>query len=431
MWLVTLTVQTTAFTAPNMFDVFWPKARGRWCVGMIGVILCACGGPPDGDVRLGEQTVGPNPSGTGSIVPEPAPVVCADPMDDAQVQSLGQAFEPHFRVGVAVAPPNFENSAVVDVIEQQFNHLSPENLLKWSSVHPEPGTYFFDVADEYVTFGEERGMTIYGHVLVWHQQVPEWVFQDEAGQEVSAAVLLERLREHITMVGGRYGGRIQYWDVVNEAFNDDGSLRDTPWRRILGDDYIAQVFQLADELLPDSKLVYNDFSLASANKRQGAVAMVNDLKSRGIRIDAIGEQGHYNLSYPGVSQLEQMFEDFSALDVEVLITELDIDVLPNDSGIQGADLGQSEAFDAKYNPYLMCLPQAKDEELSQRWRTLFEVFVRHAADIEAVTFWGVSDAQSWLNNWPVQGRTNYPLLFNRDLTAKSALKSVLDTANGQ
>jgi endo-1,4-beta-xylanase len=365
------------------------------------------------------------------MAPEPAPVVCAVPMDDAEIQSLSGAFEPHFRVGVAVAPSSVDDAAIVDVIEQQFNHLSPENLLKWSSVHPEPDTYFFDFADEYVTFGEERGMTIYGHVLVWHQQVPDWVFRDEGGQDVTADVLLGRLREHITMVGGRYGGRIQYWDVVNEAFNDDGSLRDTPWRRILGDDYVAQVFQLADELLPDSKLVYNDFSLASANKRRGAVAMVNDLKSRGIRIDAIGEQGHYNMTYPAVSQLEQMFEDFSALDVEVLITELDIDVLPNDSGIQGADLGQSEAFDAKYNPYPMCLPQAKDEELSQRWRTLFEVFVRHAADIEAVTFWGVSDAQSWLNNWPVQGRTNYPLLFNRDLTAKSALKSVLDTANGQ
>jgi endo-1,4-beta-xylanase len=365
------------------------------------------------------------------MAPEPAPVVCAEAMDDQEVESLSAAFESQFRVGVAVSPFTLDDEGNVALIGQHFNHLSPENLLKWSSLQPEPGVYLFDHADEYVAFGESLDMTIYGHVLVWHQQVPEWVFLDEAGNQVTAEELLSRLREHITLVGGRYGGRIKYWDVVNEAFNDNGSLRDTPWRQILGDDYIAQVFQLADELLPDSKLVYNDYSLASAGKRAGALAMVRDLKSRGIRIDAIGEQGHYNLTYPDVSQLDQMFEDFSELDVDVLVTELDVDVLPNAQQIQGADLNETEEYDAQYNPYEMCLPEPKDAELAQRWQAIFSVFVDHAEDIEAITFWGVSDAQSWLNNWPVRGRTNYPLLFNRDLTAKRALKSVLDTANAQ
>lgn len=356
-------------------------------------------------------------------------------MPDAEVQSLKVAFEPHFRVGVAVSPFNFGDAAIVELIEQQFNHLSPENLLKWSSIQREPGSYNFESADQYVAFGEERGMTVYGHVLVWHQQVPSWVFQADVtnpdSDVVSRDELLARLTEYITTVGGRYGGRIQYWDVVNEAFNDDGSLRDTPWRRILGDDYIATVFQLADSLLPDSKLVYNDYSLASAPKRAGALKMIADLKSRGIRIDAVGEQGHYNRNYPDASQFNQMFEDFRKLDIAVLVTELDVDVLPNAQNIQGADLDMIANYEEMYDPFKACLPETADAWLTARWQSLFDVMVAHSDIIDAVTFWGVSDAYSWLNHWPVQGRTNYPLLFNRDLSAKTALRSVLGTATAQ
>lgn len=345
------------------------------------------------------------------------------------VQSLSATFDPYFRIGVAVSPFTFSDTASVELISQQFNHLSPENLLKWGSVHPEPDQYNFEYADQYVEFGEAHDMTVYGHVLVWHQQVPDWVFTDDSGGDVTSEVLLERLREHITTVAGRYGDRIQYWDVVNEAFNDDGSLRDTPWLRILGDDYIATVFQLAGDSLPDSKLVYNDYSLATSAKRAGALQMVEDLKGRGIRIDAVGEQGHYSLTYPEPSQLGQMLDDFAELGVSVLLTELDVDVLPNAQGIQGADLSENEAYDEQYNPYQACLPESVDAKLAARWGALFDVLVAHSDVIEAVTFWGVSDGQSWLNNWPVRGRTNYPLLFNRDLSAKAALQSVLDTAN--
>ena len=406
-----------------MFGVPCPKVRGgRLAALTAAAFLQACGGPPEEDARPAAPPPPP-------VVPQDTePPPCAVPMPEDQVQSLQSAFEPHFRVGVAVSPFTFEDAASVELISQQFNHLSPENLLKWSSIQPNPGEYRFQAADDYVAFGEERGMTVYGHVMVWHQQVPEWVFQDEAGDDVSKDELLARLTDHMTTVGGRYGGRIQYWDVVNEAFNDDGSLRDTPWRRILGDDYIATVFQLADTLLPDSKLVYNDYSLASASKRAGAVAMIQDLKSRGIRIDAVGEQGHYNMTYPGVSQLDQMLADFRQLGVSVLITELDVDVLPNAQGIQGADLDMIANYDATYDPYQACLPQTVDAKLAARWAALFGALVAHADIIDAVTFWGVSDGQSWLNNWPVQGRTNYPLLFNRDLTAKTALQSVLGTA---
>lgn len=416
-----------------MFGATLPRAHSGWLAVAAVVFSIACGGPPQDDARPATPTTPP----TGGTVSEPAapPPACANPMPEADVQSLQAAFEPHFRIGVAVSPFNFSDAASVELISQQFNHLSPENLLKWSSVHPEPGQYNFEFADQYVTFGEERDMTVYGHVLVWHQQVPAWVFRADVANEdspdVSRDELLTRLTEHITTVAGRYGDRIEYWDVVNEAFNDDGSLRDTPWRRILGDDYIATVFQLADSLLPDSKLVYNDFSLASEPKRAGALAVLQDLKSRGIRIDAVGEQGHYNMNYPDVSQLDQMLQDFEELGVGVLLTELDVDVLPNAQGIQGADLDMIANYDKLYDPYRECLPETVDAKLAARWHALFAVLVDHADVIDAVTFWGVSDAQSWLNNWPVQGRTNYPLLFNRDLTAKSALANVIDAAGTQ
>lgn len=360
---------------------------------------------------------------------EPEP--CATAI--TETRRLSETFAEHFRVGTAVPPLMYIVNSQPLVIDQ-FNHISPENLLKWSSIQRDPGVFDFTNADEFVAFGEEHDMTVYGHVLVWHQQVPSWVFDakrqvENSNVDVTPEELLARLEEHITALADRYGGKIAYWDVVNEAFESNGSLRETPWREVLGDDYIATVFELASRLLPDSKLVYNDYSLVSPSKRAGALAMVKDLQQRGIRIDAIGEQGHYNLSYPSPSDLNRMFDDFRSLGVEVLVTELDIDVLETKAEITGADLDETEELTPEVNPFVECLPRDVDTELAQRWQTIFEVLTAHSDIIEAVTFWGVNDQYSWLNNWPVQGRTNYPLLFNRDLSAKNALKSVLDTAN--
>lgn len=409
-----------------MFRVSSSRARPGCFASSVAVVCVGCGGPPAEDARPATEP----PRVTVPVaVEDAAPPPCAEPLPADEVSSLSDAFAAHFRVGVAVSGFTFQDAPSVELISTHFNHLSPENLLKWSSVHREPGVYNFEIADQYVAFGEERGMSLYGHALVWHQQVPEWVFLDDAGKAITKAALIERLSDHITTVAGRYGDRIEYWDVVNEAFNDDGSLRDTPWRSILGDDYIAEVFELTSTLIPDAKLVYNDYSLASSNKRAGVLQMVEDLQARGIRIDAIGEQGHYNRTYPSISQIDQMLGDFADLGIAVLITELDVDPLPNAQGIQGADLSVNEAYNEEYNPFQTCLPEDLDAELATRWQSLFEAFVERSDIIEAVTFWGVSDGQSWLNNWPVQGRTNYPLLFNRDLTAKLALKSVLDTAN--
>src|SRR5690606_10794372 len=184
-------------------------------------------------------------------------------------------------------------------------------------------------ADQYVEFGRQRGMQVHGHVMVWHQQTPAWVFQNADGSQVDAQTLWQRLEDHMRTLAERYGDDIAYWDIVNEAFTDSGELRASPWLDILGDDYIAHVFELADTLLPNTGLVYNDYSLFLPNKRDAVVDLVLDLRSRGIRIDAVGMQGHYGLSRPRTDELESALRAYGDAGVRVLITELDLDVLPS------------------------------------------------------------------------------------------------------
>jgi endo-1,4-beta-xylanase len=234
----------------------------------------------------------------------------------------------------------------------------------------------------------------------------------------------------MSALGQHFGGRIQYWDVVNEAFNDDGSLRNTPWRMIIGDDYLEQAFRLADRYFPDSKLVYNDFNMENPGKRDGVAKLVRDFKARGIRIDAIGSQGHFRLDTPTLQAIEASLDTFAAAGVEVLVSEMDVDVLPPANQNQGADLSVNAELSAQLNPYTECLPASVAERAAARWAALFELFLRHSDQVHSVTLWGVSDAYSWLNNWPVNGRTNYALLFDRQLQPKQSWQRVIEVAGG-
>ena len=195
------------------------------------------------------------------------------------------------------------DTVAVDLVTRQFNTISPENLLKFQSLHPEPDRFTFDAADRYVAFGRERGMAVIGHNLVWHSQTPRWVWDAPDGTLADRATMLARLQTHITTVVGRYKGRIRGWDVVNEALNEDGTLRDSPWRRGIGDDYIARAFQFAHEADPNAELYYNDYNLVTRpEKRAGAIRIIKDLQQRGIRIDAVGEQGHWRLNTPTAAE---------------------------------------------------------------------------------------------------------------------------------
>jgi endo-1,4-beta-xylanase len=346
--------------------------------------------------------------------------------------TLKQAFKGNFVVGAAInqAQITGQDQRGDALIESQFNSISPENALKWERIHPEPGRYDFGLADQYVAFGEEHHMFIVGHTLVWHNQVPVWVFQDEDGNLLTRDALLARLKDHIDTVVGRYKGKIQSWDVVNEALNEDGTLRQSLWYKIIGPDYIEKAFQYAHEADPQAQLLYNDYNLENEAKLKGAIALIKKLKSEGIPISCVGIQGHDHLDWPSAEQEDAAISAFAVLGVKVAITELDITVLPNAGAQPSADITLKVQQDAALNPYVTRLPDSVQQALATRYANLFRVYVKHRDTVERVTFWGVTDGDSWLNDWPVQGRTNYPLLFDRSSQPKPAYDAVLRVVSG-
>jgi endo-1,4-beta-xylanase len=351
----------------------------------------------------------------------------------AQAQTpvtLKDAFQGIFRIGAAVNQPQFgeQDARGVSIIQAQFNTISPENVLKWESVHPRPNGYAFDAPDRYVAFGEKNGMFVIGHTLVWHNQTPRWVFQDDKGAPLDRDRLLQRMREHIQTVVGRYRGRIGGWDVVNEALNEDGTLRQSPWLTIIGEDYLVKAFEYAREADPKAELYYNDYSLENPPKRDGAVKLIRKLQAGGAKVTAVGLQGHDKMTRPTLEEQEEAIVAFERLGIKVNITELDIDVLPPATQQRTAEVTLTVDAKAKLDPYAAGLPDAVQQALARRYSDLFGVFLKHRGAIARITFWGVTDADSWLNNWPVRGRTSYPLLFDRQGKPKPAYDAVVKAA---
>ena len=360
-------------------------------------------------------------SAPASTTPEPATARSA-----AGSQGLKDTFRSAFLVGAALAPRQFgeQDAASVGLVKREFNTISPENVLKWALVHPQPDRYDFAPSDAYVAFGERNGMFVVGHTLVWHSQVPAWVFQDAQGQPLSRDALLARMKEHIQTVVGRYKGRIKGWDVVNEALNEDGTLRETPWMKIIGPDYIAKAFEYAHEVDPAAELYYNDYNLDYASKRDGAVRLVRSLLDRGIPVRAIGSQEHLKLTTPSAAAVDSSIRAFAALGVKVNVTELDIDLLPPATRNTGADVSMRAGPAPNLNPYAAGLPDSMQQALARRYEDLLRVYLSNQDAIDRITFWRVADGDSWLNGWPVPGRTSYPLLFDRQLKPKPAYERV-------
>lgn len=360
--------------------------------------------------------------------------LCAAVTADAP-QTLKDAYKGDFVVGVAMNAPQItgEDQSGDALIVSQFNSISPENALKWVVVHPQPDKYDFDLSDKYVAFGLEHHMFIHGHNLVWHSQVPQWVFHDDKGDLLSRDALLARLHDHILTVVGRYKGKIDSWDVVNEALNEDGTLRESQWYKIIGPDYIEKAFQYAHEADPNAQLFYNDYNLANEPKREGAIALIKKLQTEGIPIAGIGLQDHDHLTVPTVEQEDATITAFADLGLKVAISELDVNVLPSRERQATADVSaasqQNVAQDKALNPYTDGLPDSVQKELALRYADLFRVYFKHRDAVERVTFWNLTDRESWLNNFPVRGRTNYPLLFDRDGKPKPAFDAVIRVAS--
>ena len=345
---------------------------------------------------------------------------------------LKDAFKDDFVIGVAVNQQQFtgEDTNGAALAVTQFGALTPENVLKWEKVHPSPGTngYDFGPSDAYVEFGEKNKMLLIGHTLAWHSQTPRWVFQDENGRWLSGtnaadrALLLDRLHEHISTVVGRYKGRIKIWDVVNEALNDSKNESDTnilrhasPWVRILGEEFIVKAFEWAHEADPAAILRYNDYSIENPVKRARLVALIKDLQAKHVPVMAIGSQTHANLTWPDAELEDEALTDIAKLGLPIHITELDVNGSLRGQNFQSADVADVAAAGASK------LVESADAKQAAQYASLFTMFLKHREQVKLVTFWGVTDADSWLSN-------GKPLLFDGNWQPKSSFYAVLKTA---
>ena len=347
-----------------------------------------------------------------------------------EITTLKDAIKDKFYIGVAI---NVEQSSGKDakglqVLNEQFNSVVAENCMKSMYLQPKEGEFFFDEADQFIAFSEANNMHIIGHTLIWHSQAPNWFFTDKNGKDVSREVMIERMKNHITTVVSRYKGRIKGWDVVNEAILDDGSWRESKFYKIVGEDFIKLAFQFAHEADPDVELYYNDYSMAHEGRRNGVIKMVKSLQEQGIRIDGVGMQGHLSMDFPPVDEFEKSLLAFSELGVKVMITELDLTILPSPRHDVGADVAESYEYQQEMNPYAEGLPSDVEQKWQNRYMDFFRLFIKHSDKIDRVTLWGISDANSWRNDWPIPGRTDYPLLFDRNYEPKPIVKEIIAEA---
>ncbi len=341
----------------------------------------------------------------------------------------------------------------IALVKQQFNQISPENDLKWEIIQPYEGSngYNFGPADAYVNFGIKNHMYIVGHNLVWHSQTPTWVFgasnapppanwdpnqataggrggfgggfggfgRGGGGPPATRDQLLKRMRDHIFTVVGRYKGKIKVWDVVNEAISDGGTniLRDSPWERIIGPDFIAKAFQYAHEADPNAILRYNDYSLENPAKRRKLITLIKSLQAQGVPVMAIGSQTHVHLGSPTFEQEDQMLTDLDQLGLPIHITELDVNNSQGGQRNTGADVANISTMTSGG------LVSNSDQRLADEYSALFRAFLKHKS-VKVVTFWGVNDSVTWL-----RGAT--PLLFDGNDQPKPAFDAVINVATGK
>lgn len=347
---------------------------------------------------------------------------CNAKKESVNVTSLKNSYKNDFYIGAALSAEQIEEkqASVDSLIKRQFNSITAENIMKSMFTHPSKDKYDFSLTDKFVAFGEKNKMFIHGHTLIWHSQLAPWMKEIKDSTEMR-----NFMKDHITTIVMHSKGKIGSWDVVNEAINDDGTLRKSVFSETLGENFLAEAFQLASQADPKVDLYYNDYSMTIPAKRDGVIKMVKKIQNQGIKIDGIGMQGHWQLNSPSIAEIEKSIIAFSNLGVKVAITELDVSVLPSPWELQGAEISQKFENTPKMNPYPKSLPDSIQVKLAERYESIFRLFLKHKDKISRVTFWGVHDGQSWLNDWPIKGRTNYPLLFDTKLNSKPAYNSVL------
>lgn len=332
-----------------------------------------------------------------------------------------------FSVAVSMQQVNGVNPSESELIAKEFSAIVPENCMKPQPTEPEENKFFWDDADKFVAFGEKNKQAVTGHCLIWHSQTGRWMFVDADGKDVSPEVLKERMRRHIFAIVGRYKGRIKGWDVVNEAFEDNGTYRKSKFYQILGKDFIKYAFQFAHEADPNAELYYNDYNVENPAKCDGIVQLVKDLKTAGCRIDAVGSQSHMHMTTPTLEATETSFKKLKAAGVHILITEWDISILP--SPYHGANVSASFAYSKELDPYREGVPDSVQQKWNKRVLDMFGLFLKYDDVVDRVTVWGLNDAGTWLNGFPIRGRKDYPVLFDRKNQRKTVVNDMIIMAN--
>lgn len=322
----------------------------------------------------------------------------------------------YFPVGVAVSPGALTTDEAA-LIKHEFNSITAENAMKMGPIHPKENEYFWTHADSIAAFAQRNKMKLRGHTLCWHSQAPKWMFTDAKGDTVPKAVLLQRLKDHITTVVSRYKGKVYAWDVVNEVISDkpDEFYRNSAWYKICGEEYISQAFKYAHEADPNALLFYNDYNEIDPVKREKIFKLVTDLKKAGVPIHGVGLQGHWAVNEPSREQLENTLARFAESGLSMQITELDISVYPKEHNAREKHQIDS---DVTFSP-------EKEKKQIEVYKMCFELFRKYKKSITGVTFWNISDRRSWLDNFPVRNRKDYPLLFDKDLKPKKAYHEVV------
>ncbi len=346
--------------------------------------------------------------------------------NNAQSQSndsskgLHEYYHSYFPIGVSVSPKSLQTDEA-NLVIKHFGSITAENAMKMGPLQPKENEYYWKDADSIVAFAKRNNIKLRGHALVWHQQTPSWFFTDKNGNTVSKEVLMQRIKDHITTVVTRYKDDIYAWDVVNEAIADakDTIYRSSKFYQICGEDFIAKAFEWAHAADPDAILFYNDYNEIDPVKRKKIITMIQKLKAKGVPVHAIGLQAHWTLNEPTKEQLEQTLNDFASLGLPLQITELDISVYPKE---HNAREKKAVDFDTTYTT-------TRETTQTKQYQMVFELFRKYKKHITGVTFWNISDRHSWLDNFPVKGRKDYPLLFDKALKPKAAYKSVVKFEN--
>ena len=362
-------------------------------------------------------------------------------------KSLKDVFKDDFLIGVSMGSqdifhyykyPMRKDKSEMKIINREFNCITAENLMKPQYICPHPGVYYFDAVDELMDFAEKNNHVVVGHVLVWHAMTANSFFEDEKGNLLDREKMISRMREYIHKVVSRYKGRIKYWDVVNEAVDlrsvvdHDGNpiqeafLRKSKWTEIIGDDFIELAFKFAHEADPNAELIYNDFTMNNKIKAKFVSNMCQKIREKGIRVDGIGMQAHWHINYPSKEELKEVMKIYRDADLKVHLTELDIGILERPNVQQDADISRRSKLNSALNPYTNNVPSRILLQHAEKYTDIFDILLENRDIVDRVTFWGVSDGISWLNDWPIEGRTAHPLLFDRFNKPKPAYDSLID-----